>query len=85
MVLIISLTINYVSLRRALHYGFLLPIKATSGYKLDWLVGKLYFSGGMMITAFDGDISIATAPIKPIMVVVVSKNKIFWHWFLYLR
>jgi hypothetical protein len=86
-VLIISLTINYVSLRRALRYGygFLLPIKATSGYKLDWLVGKLYFSGGTMITKFDGDISIAAAPIEPIMVVVVSKNKILWHWFLYLR
>ncbi len=60
-------------------------MKATSGYKLDWLVGKLYFSGGTMITEFDGDISIAAAPIEPIMVVVVSKNKILWRWFLYLR
>ncbi len=75
---------NYVSLCRALRYGLLSPIKGTSGYKLGWLIGKLYFSGGTMITKFDGDISIAFAPIEPIMVVVVSKNKILWHCSLYL-
>ncbi len=78
-------TMNYMSLRRALCYGFLSPIKETSGYKLDWLVGKLYFSGGMMITEFDGDLSIAAWPIEPIMVVIVSKNKIMWRCSLYLR
>ena len=58
-------TMNYVSLCRALCYGFLSPIKATSGYKLDWLVGKLYFGSAQMITKFDGDITIAAAPIGP--------------------
>ncbi len=77
-------TMNNLSLRRALRYGFLSPIKATSGYKLGWLVGKLYFSGGTMITEFDGDISIAAALIEPIMVVVVSKNKILWRCSFYL-
>jgi hypothetical protein len=52
---------------------------------LGWLVGKLYFSGGTMITEFDGDLSIASRPIEPIMVVVVSKNKIFLRFSLYLR
>jgi hypothetical protein len=84
-VLIISLTINYKSLRRTLRHVFLLPIKATSGYMLDWLVGKLYFGGAQVITNFGGDISIRELPIKRIMVVVVSKNKILWRCSLYLR
>jgi hypothetical protein len=50
---------------------FLSPIKEASGYKLGWLIGKLYFSGGTMITEFEGDLSIASGPIEPIMVVVV--------------
>ncbi len=84
-VLIISLTINYKSLRRMLCHGFLLPIKATSGYMLDWLVGKLYFGGAQVITDFGRDISIRELPIKRIMVVVVSKNKILWRCSLHLR
>ena len=64
-------TMNYVYLCRALRYGFLSPIKATSGYKLDKLIGKLYFGGAQVITEFDRVISIAAAPIEPIMVVVV--------------
>ncbi len=75
---------NYMSLRRVLRYGFLSPIKEMSCYKLGWLVGKLYFSGSTMITEFDGDLSIAARPIEPIMVVVVSKNKIMWRCSLYL-
>jgi hypothetical protein len=78
-------TMNYVSFRRALRYGFLFPIKGTSGYKLGWLLGKLYFSGGTMTTEFDRDLNIASRPIEPIMVVVVSKNKILWCCSLYLR
>ncbi len=84
-VLIISLTINYKSLRRTLRHGFLLPIKAMSGYMLDWLVGKLYFGGAQVITDFGGDISTCELLIKRVMVVVVSKNKILWHCSLYLR
>ncbi len=84
-VLIISLTINYKSLRQTLRHGFLLPIKATSRYMLDWLVGKLFFGGAQVITNFGGDISIPKLPIKRIMVVVVSKNKILWRCSFYLR
>jgi hypothetical protein len=63
----------------------LLPIKAMSGYMLDWLVWKLYFGGAQVITDFGGDISIRKLPIKRVMVVVVSKNEILWHCSLYLR
>jgi hypothetical protein len=66
-------------------HRFLLPIKATSGYMLDWLVGKLYFGGAQVIIDFGGDISIRELLIKRIMVVVVSKNKILWRCSLYLR
>ncbi len=84
-VLIICLTINYKSLRRTLCHGFLLPIKATSRYMLDWLVGKLYFGSVQVITNFGRDISIRELPIERIMVVVVSKNKILWRCSLSLR
>ncbi len=56
-----------------------------SGYMLDWLVGKLYFGGAQVITDFGEDISICELPIKHIMVVVVSKNKILWRCSLYLQ
>ncbi len=78
-------TMNYMSLCRALSYVFLFPIKEASGYKLGSFIGKLYFSGSTMITEFNGDLSFASGPIEPIMVVVVSKNKIMWHCSLYLR
>ena len=68
-----------------LRHGFLLPIKATSRYMLDWIIGKLYFGCAQVITNFGGDISIHKLPIERIMVVVVSKNKILWRCSLYLR
>ena len=45
---------------------------------LDHRLGKGYLSGGTMIPDSDGEINIRARELGDVMVVVVSKNQVFW-------